>query len=141
MADDRPENLRRRPLLTALIVLLALEAALMLAAVGWLGLALLTQPAASLPSAVAIVVIAIIGALWVIVALIGAVRRHPWMRALAITWQVIQLAVAIGCFQGLTAEPAIGWALLVPSVIGILLLISPQVTHALRGPDAGGPGA
>jgi len=119
-------------MLIALIVLLALEAVLMLGVVAWLAFALVTQPAASLPSAIAILVIAIIGAIWVIAALIGAVRRRSWIRALAVTWQVIQLAVAIGCFQGLTAEPAIGWMLLVPSVIGILLLISPQVTRALR---------
>ena len=119
-------------MLIALIVLLALEAVLTLGVVAWLAFALVTQPAASLPSAIAILVIAIIGAIWVIAALIGAVRRRSWIRALAVTWQVIQLAVAIGCFQGLTAEPAIGWMLLVPSVIGILLLISPQVTRALR---------
>lgn len=104
----------------------------MVGLVGWLLVQLATQPGASLPSAIAILVSAAIGALWVIVAAVGALRVRPWIRALALTWQLIMLAVAIGCFQGLTAEPGIGWALLVPSVIGILLVISPPVTRALR---------
>jgi hypothetical protein len=135
MGDDRPENLRRPPLLIALSVLLILEAALMVGVVGWLLLQLATQPGASLPGAIAILVIATIGALWVIVAAVGSIRMRSWIRALALTWQLIQLAVAIGCFQGLTAEPAIGWVLLVPSVIGILLVLSPPVTRVLRPED------
>lgn len=135
MAPDRPENSRRHPLLIALSVLLLLEAALMIGVVCWLLVQLGTQPEASLPSAIAILVIAAVGALWVIVAAVGTLRRRSWIRALALTWQLIQLAVAVGCFQGLTAEPAIGWWLLVPSAIGILLIISPPVTHALRADE------
>jgi hypothetical protein len=43
---------------------------------------------------------------------------------------VLQIAVAIGCFQGLFARPDIGWALLVPAVLALVLLFTPPVVAA-----------
>jgi hypothetical protein len=45
---------------------------------------------------------------------------------------VVQLAVALGAFQGALARPDVGWLLLVPSVAAIVLTLSPSVTRALR---------
>jgi hypothetical protein len=49
-----------------------------------------------------------------------------------LTWQLLQIAVAIGCFQGVFAVPSLGWALLAPAVVAILLLLSPPVVAATR---------
>lgn len=122
------------PLLIALAVLLALEAALMVAVVVWAALIVVAAHGAGneLAGDVALLVIAIVGALWVITAAAGMFRARPWTRGAAVMWQLIQLAVALGAFQGVTAVPALGWVLLVPSVLGILLAVSPQVSAALR---------
>jgi hypothetical protein len=40
---------------------------------------------------------------------------------------VLQVAVAIGCFQGYFARPDIGWVLLVPAVVAVGLLFTPPV--------------
>ncbi len=37
-----------------------------------------------------------------------------WMRGAIVVWQVLQLAIAIGSFQGLFARPDIGWLLVDP---------------------------
>jgi hypothetical protein len=63
---------------------------------------------------------------------VATLRGRSWIRGAAVTWQVVQIAIAAGCFQGLYARPDLGWALLVPSIIGILLAISPQVVAATR---------
>jgi hypothetical protein len=42
----------------------------------------------------------------------------------------VQIFVAIGCFQGLYARPDLGWALLVPSVLVLVLLFTRSVIEA-----------
>lgn len=104
----------------------------MWAAAAWLVFELLTATAASLASAAAILVLVLITALWVSAIARGALRRRSWIRGAAFTWQLVQIAVAIGFFQGLYARADLGWALLVPSLAVIVLLFTPQVIAATR---------
>ena len=128
-----PEHAERSPVLLILLaVLLFAEAALMIVVVGWLLLQLVSAKPDSIAGGVAIVVLAVIGALWVLLAGIGAARGRSWMRGAAISWQLVQAAVALGCFQGLYAEPALGWALLMPALVCVALVVSPPVTRVTR---------
>ncbi|PJJ61664.1 hypothetical protein CLV54_2612 [Compostimonas suwonensis] len=104
----------------------------MVGIVVWLLIELLTQEPTSLPTAVAILVLALLGAVFVLAAAIGSLRAASWIRGAAFVWQLIQIAIAVGCFQGVYAQPEVGWTLLVPSLLGIVLLLSPSVTRALR---------
>ena len=121
---------RRPALLTVLIVVVALEALLVLALAVWLLVDLLTLRPASYPSAVAITVLAFLTAVWVIATVVGLLRRGGWARASTVTIQILQLAVAVGCFQGLYARPDLGWALLVPAVLAGVLAVMPSVVQA-----------
>lgn len=114
-----------------LIALLFAEAALMLAAVMWLVFELLTEQPASFVSAVAILVLTIAAFVFVTAVAIGAVQRRSWIRGAAISWQLMQLAVAVGCFQGIYARPELGWALLAPSLIVVALLLAPGIRSQL----------
>ena len=120
----------RPPLLTVLTVILALETALVVVVACWLVYELLTQKPESYPSAVAIVVLVLLAAAWLIATLVGILRLRSWARASALTIQILQLAVAIGCFQGFYARPDVGWALLVPAVVAGVLAVSPAVVRA-----------
>lgn len=99
----------------------------MVAVAVWFLFELLTAEPASLTSAIAIFVLVVIATAFVTAIAIGALRGSPWIRGAAFTWQLIQLAVAVGAFQGLYARADIGWALLVPSVLVMLLLVTPGV--------------
>lgn len=125
-----PDAHRRPPLLVALVVLLALEALLVAGAAVWLLVELLTVTPESFTTAVAILVLVVIAAIWVVATAIGALRAQNWSRASAVTIQILQIAVAVGSFQGLYARPDLGWALLVPALVGIVLAVSPQVVKA-----------
>ena len=127
---DEPKPARRSRALIALALLLAAEAALLWAAVVWLILELLTDQPASLASALAILVLTVVAALWVSAIVVGTLRGRTWIRAAAVTWQLVQVFVAIGCFQGLYARPDLGWALLIPSVLVIVLLFTRSVVEA-----------
>jgi hypothetical protein len=48
---------------------------------------------------------------------------------------LVQLAIAIGAFQGIYAQPAIGWAIVVPSVLVLVLLFTRSVMAAIARPQ------
>jgi len=127
---DRPARRAHPPALLALTVILALEAAAMIALAAWLVVEAIVTTPASYASAIAIVVLAVLAALWLVFATVAAARGRSWVRAGAVTWQVLQGAVAIGFFQGDAARPGIGLALLIPALAGIALALSPQVVRA-----------
>ncbi|MFC6354847.1 hypothetical protein [Luethyella okanaganae] len=119
---------RRAPReLMLLSVLLFAEAALLVVALVWLVVESLTERPALIESAVAIIVLTAVALVFVLAVAIGSLRRSPWIRGGAVTWQLLQIAVAVGCFQGTYARPEIGWALIVPSLLVIGLLLSPRI--------------
>ena len=131
--EQAPDPSSRRPiLLVALSVVLAAEALLATGVTVWLVVELLTATPDSFASAVVILLLAagLACALWAMV--VGLLRRQTWVRGAALTWQLLQIAVAIGCFQGVFAVPSLGWALLIPAAVAILLLMSPPVVTATR---------
>ncbi len=126
-------NVPRRPvLLVALAAVLFVEAALLGLLAGFLVYELVTEVPASLGSAIGILVLVVIAAGWLVAVGVGALHAKPWVRAAALTWQVLQLAVAFGSFQGLFARDDIGWILLIPAVVVIVLLFSRSVMTATR---------
>ncbi|MDR6973301.1 hypothetical protein [Leifsonia shinshuensis] len=120
----------RPGLLVLLTVIVALEAVLVLVLAVWLLVDLLTVRPTSYPTAVAITVLAFLAAAWAVSTTVGLLRRQSWARASTVTIQILQLAVAVGCFQGLYARPDLGWALLVPAVIAGVLALTPSVVRA-----------
>ncbi len=128
-AEGSPSPVRP-PLLIALAVLLFLEALGAIALVVWLVVELLAARPESYASGVALLVLAVLAAVWIAFTAVSTLRLKSWVRASAVTWQVLQIAVAIGSFQGLYARPDLGWALLVPALAGIGLALSPSVVRA-----------
>ena len=124
-------------LLRVLALLLAAEALLVWAAVVWQVVELLTSTPASMTSALAILVIGVLAAVWVSAIAWNALKGRHWVRAAAATWQFVQIAVAVGLFQGVYARPDLGWALLIPSSVVLVLLLSPSVVGAMSRRELG----
>jgi len=134
---DTQGTRRRHPALIAFAVILFAEAALLIAATVYLLVELFIATPSSLTSALALLVLTAIAAVWLTVVAVNSLRGRSWVRAAALTWQALQIAIAIGCFQGVFAQPLIGWLLLVPAVIaGILALSKPVVEATRRDPAA-----
>ncbi|WP_285025840.1 hypothetical protein [Plantibacter sp. ME-Dv--P-122b] len=123
---------RRRPAVLAFIVLLVAEALLMIALSAWFLFELVAATPASFTSALAIFVILLIATAFVTALAVGAIRGRSWIRGGAVTWQLVQIAVAVGAFQGVFAQPAIGWFLLLPSLAVLGLLFTPAVAAVTR---------
>ncbi|UAJ81442.1 hypothetical protein IT072_06145 [Leifsonia sp. ZF2019] len=125
-----PDSNSRPPALIALAVILFLEAALVTGLAGWLLVELLTVTPESFATAIAIFILTLLAAIWVIVTAAGILRRRGWARASTVTIQILQIAVAVGCFQGLVARPDLGWALLIPALVAGVLALTPSVVRA-----------
>ena len=125
---------RRPRLLIVLAAVLFLEAAYLAVVAGLLVYELAVETPLSYASAVAILVLVIVAAVWLVVVGVGTLRAQPWVRSAALTWQVLQIAVAIGSFQGMFARTDIAWFLLVPAVVVIFLLFTRSVMAATRRP-------
>ncbi|WP_022893203.1 hypothetical protein [Agromyces subbeticus] len=135
-AEPAPVNAQStRAALVVVSVLLFVEAAAMVALVVWLLVDLFALEPSSYATAIALLVLVAIGALWVVAMAFASLRRAPWSRAAAIVWQILQVSIAVGAFQGLFARPDLGWALLVPAITVIGLLLWKPVRLAYTRPE------
>jgi hypothetical protein len=66
---------------------------------------------------------------------VASFSRAPWSRAAAIVWQILQVSIAVGAFQGFFARPDVGWVLLVPAITVIGLLLWTPVRIAYSRPE------
>lgn len=111
------------------------ECALMAAASVFLVVELLVAVPLSYGSAVAILVLSIISTVWLAVLGTNTLRGSNWVRGAIVVWQVLQIAVGVGCLQGLFARPDIGWALIVPAIAVFVLLFTKPVIEATARRD------
>jgi hypothetical protein len=124
----------RAALLTVNIVLV-LEALAVVAVAIWLIVDLVSLQPTSYATAIALIVLVIVGAIWVGATAVASFSRTPWSRAAAIVWQILQVSIAVGAFQGLFARPDVGWVLLVPAITVIGLLLWTPVRIAYSRPE------
>jgi hypothetical protein len=123
---------RRPALLLTMVVLLFAEAGAVAAAAVYLLVELLVEIPQSYASAVAILALTALVAVWLVLVAINTLRGRGWVRAAAMVWQVLQLGLGIGSLQGLFAREDIGWFLIVPALLVIGLLFTRPVIAATR---------
>ena len=129
-----------RAALVVVSVLLLLEAvAVVVAARVWLVSTCSRCEPSSYATAIALIVLVAIAAVWCRRSRSASLRHAPWSRAAAIVWQILQVSIAVGAFQGLFARPDLGWALLVPAITVIGLLLWTPVRLAYARPEDATP--
>lgn len=95
-----------------------------------LGLALVSGETKSFVTSVALFALVAAAAAWVIFIGFALLKRKRWARSGGVFWQLVQLAVATGSFSGQFGSQAIGWSLILPSVLGLGLLFNKKVVAA-----------
>lgn len=107
-----------------LAALIALELAALAVVFVVLVVDVLVLPAASLGTALALVVTDGLAAVTLGAVLVGIWRGRAWVRAVAVVFQVLIAAIGIGALQGAFAQPGWGWPLIVVGIVGFVLLVS-----------------
>ena len=127
--DNTVSTPRRPALMWVLLVLLSVEFLGVAALAVTLLLETLTAPASSVASGIALTIVGFIAAAWLGAIVVGAARGQAWIRAAAIVWQVIQVAVGVGALQGQVAQPEWGWPLIILAALVFLLLFTKPVVE------------
>ena len=119
----------RPKLFRLLLALLSLELAMIAILTVVLLVELFIDQPESVPTAIALAVLAAIATAWLGAILVGAIRGQAWIRGAAVVWQVLQFAVGIGAVQGFFAPTAAvwGWPLIAVAVTTFALLFAPSV--------------
>lgn len=135
MTETSNARVPRHPFQLLLVIVLALEAAALIAATIFLIFEVLVAPSDSFVSAIALTIVVAIASAWVVSIAVGAWRGQAWVRGASIVVQVLLAAIAIGSFQGIVPRADIGWVLLIPAVVVFLLVFSKPVQAALARKD------
>lgn len=130
--DAVPGALRRPAAVTALGVIVSIEALVMVGLVVWLGIEIAVAQPEYLVTAVAILVLAAIAALFLVFVAIGTFRMQVWTRSATLVWQIFQVVAAIAAFQGIIGSASVGWFLLVPAILAVILLFTRASVDAAR---------
>lgn len=104
-------------------VLVALEGAGLAALVVWQVVAIAGGDTDSIESAIALIVVTLIGAAAVIAFAVAIWRGQSWGRSGGIVTQLLILAVALGAATGAFAVPAVALELAAPAIAVLVLLV------------------
>lgn len=116
-------------------VLVGLEGLGLVALVVWQILAVASGDTESIESAIALIVLTLVGAAAVIAFAIAIWRGQSWGRSGGIVTQLLILAVALGAATGAFAEPALALAIAAPAIVVFVLLVA-ATRHAGRTRDS-----
>jgi hypothetical protein len=120
-------------LLYVLSGLIFLEAAGLAAGTIYLGIEIFIGNSTYLTTAIAYAVTALIVTVLVVVVGLATLRARPWIRGATVTIAILQLLLAYSIL--ITKAPTVGWVLVVPAVLLIVLVFTPPVLRAtMRAP-------
>jgi len=127
--------IRRPPQVTLLVILLAGQTALMVGVTAYLVLSLLRAEAQFPAVAVALIVLVLLVAVWLVAMTVGVRRGRAWTRGSVLTYEFLQLAIGVGSVQGFIPRPDIGWWVIGTAVTGLVLILSTPASQYLSNRD------
>ncbi len=104
-------------------VIVGLEALGILALVVWQLVAIVVGDTVSLESAIALLVLTLVGGVAVLAFAVAVWRGLSWGRSGAIVTQALIAAVALGAATGAYAHPLVGVALAVPAIAAFVFVV------------------
>lgn len=125
----------RTPTVLGLAVVVGLEFLAVAVLTVVLVVDLVVAPPDSVVNGLALIVLAAVAAIWLGAMVLGLARARSWVRSGVVVWQFLQIALAVGAFQGVFRVPAIGWVLLLPALLALVLVFAPATTAVLARRD------
>ena len=122
---------RRTPLVTLLVIILTLESVFVAVVAVALAAELLRLQADFPVTALALVGLTALVVVWLVAMTVGVWRARAWTRGSILVYHFLQLAIGVGSLQGFVPRPDIASWIIIPSVLGIILALTPSVTEHL----------
>ncbi len=129
------EDTRRSPLVTVLVILLAAQTVFIVGVTAYLVVELALAEADFPPTAIALTVLVVLVAIWLLAMTRGVWRGRAWTRGSVLVYQFLQLAIGVGSIQGFVPRPDIGWWVIATAVLGLVLVLSTPVSAYLDQRD------
>ena len=129
------EDTRRSPLVTVLVILLAAQTVFIVGVTIYLVVELLLAEADFPPTAIALTVLVLLVAIWLVAMTRGVWRGRAWTRGSVLVYQFLQLAIGVGSIQGFVPRPDIGWWVIATAMLGLVLVLSTPVSSYLDARD------
>lgn len=126
---------RRTPLVILLVTILALEAVFLAVVTVALTVELVGQQADFPVTALALVGLTALVVVWLVAMTAGVWRARAWTRGSILVYHFLQLAIGVGSLQGFVPRPDIASWIIIPSVVGIVLALTPPITEYLSRRD------
>lgn len=118
--------------LKIVIAIVCLEALAVAGAAAFLLIEIIAGQSKSFVTAISLFALVAAAAVWVGNIVAGLARNRRWSRSGAFFWQLVQLSIGTASFSGQFANAAIGLALIVPSAIVCVLLLTKPVVAATQ---------
>ena len=131
----RMHDTRRSPLVTLLVILLAGQTALIMGITAYLVVELLLAEAQFPLTAIALIVLVLLVAAWLVAMTRGVHRGRAWTRGSVLTYEFLQLSIGVGSVQGFIPRPDIGWWVIATAVVGLVLILCTPVSQYLSARD------
>lgn len=126
---------RRTPLVILLVTLLTLEAVFVAVVTVALTVELVGQQVDFPVTALALVGLTALVVVWLVAMTAGVWRARAWTRGSTLVYHFLQLAIGVGSLQGFVPRPDIASWIIIPSVVGIVLALTPTITEYLSRRD------
>lgn len=104
-------------------ILVGLEGLALVALAVWQIVAMVQGDTGSLESAIALLVLTVVGAAALLAFAVAVWRGRSWGRSGGIVAQVLILAIALGAATGAYAHPLIALAIAVPAIAALVVLV------------------
>ena len=128
-SPDEPVQSLNRPAEVWVITAVLTIQTLAWAALGaWIILELVTGASSYLATALFEVVLVVLAVAWMAATVVGTLGVRPWSRASLVAIEVLHIAAAIAAFQGYLVVIDLGWLLLVPAILALVLAFTPRMT-------------
>ena len=118
--------------LKVLLAITGLEALAITAGGFFYAIEAITGHARYLPTMIALTVLIFGFAAWASAAVRGLMNSKSWGRSSTVFIQTAMIAVGYYSFQGETARPDIGWALIVPALVVLALLFTKPLSENFK---------
>ena len=119
-----PQPIAANAITWAAAILVGLEGTGVAALAGWMMTALIAGESMDLGTALALILMTVVGAVALFAFAVAILRDHGWGRSGAIVVQLLILAVSLGAVTGAYAHPLVALALAVPAIVTLVAVIA-----------------